>query len=515
MTNSLKAPFTSRQPTVFLKQPSTWSRAIAWGMIGITTFGVGWASLAEIEKVIPTQGILEPQGNVREIQASISGVVEEVFVRDGNLVEANQPLLKFDLTATKAQLTSLEQIKNSLIQENNFYQTQIGSTDSNLLPLVSLDVPSEILLLLKNRASVVAENQFYQVQMGGSAIGSNLTSQQQIRLQVSKSELDSRVMAQRQAIAQLEQELGQTKIQLTNTQNMLATARNNLITEQNNLATEQEILSDLEPLVAEGAIPSIQYRRQKQEVGTRQVAVSTQQAEVNNRQAEIKQLLSEQARIQSAIAQAGAELVNTVAVTERELQEKIALNQQKIAEIDAQLGKQIVENNKKIAEIDSQISQAQQNIKYHEIKAPIAGKVFELKAHSGFVANNGQTVLEIVPDDALIAEVYLTNKDRGFVKEGMKVDVRIDSFDYSEFGDIKGELVSIGADALEPDQNHPYYRFPAKIKLEQQFIEVNGKEVPLTSGMSVSANIKERKRRVISIFLSSLTKKFDNLEKTK
>ncbi len=515
MTNTLNASFITRQPTVFLKQPSIWSRAIAWGMIGITTFGIGWASIAEIEKVIPAQGILEPQEDVKEIQAPVSGVVEEVFVKDGHIVEANQPILKFDLTATTAQLTSLEQIKNSLIQENNYYQTQIGSTNSNLPPIVSLDVPSEILWLLKNRANLVAENQFYQVQMSGSSIDGNLTPQQQIRLQVSKSELDSRVMVQQQAIAQLEQELSQSNIQLANAKKMLSTAQNNLLTEQNNLAIEQEILSHLEPLVSEGAIPTIQYRRHKQELGTRQIAVSSQQAEANSQQAEVNQLLKEQSRIRSAITQAQAQLINTVAITKTEIQEKIALNQQKITEIDAQLGKQIVENNKKISEISSQISQVKQNFKYHEIKAPVAGKIFELKAHSGFVANNGQTVLEIVPDDALVAEVYLTNKDRGFVKEGMKVDVRVDSFDYSEFGDIKGELVSIGADALEPDQNHPYYRFPAKIKLEQQFIKVNGQEVPLTSGMSVRANIKERKRKVITIFLNSLAKKFDNLEKAK
>ncbi len=515
MSNTLKASLINRQPTVFLKQPSIWSRAIAWGMISITTFGISWASIAEIEKVIPAQGILEPQESVKEIQAPMSGVVEEVFVEEGDIVEVNQPLLKFDLTATKAELASLEKIKKSLIQENNFYQTQMGSNNQNLPSTLTVNLPPEILLLLKNRANLVAENQFYQVQMSGSSSGINLTPQQQIRLLHFRDELNSRVTAQQQEIAQLEQELEQTQIKLANAKNMLATADNNLITEQNNLATEQEILGDLEPLINEGAIPTIQYRRQQQEVGKRQVAVTTQQAEVNNHQAEVNQLLKEKSRIRSAISQAQAQLVNTVAVTKTELQEKIALNQQKIAEIDAQLGKQLVENNKKIAEIDSQISQAQQNIKYHEIKAPVGGKIFELKAHLGFVTNNGQTVLEIVPNDALMAKVYLTNKDRGFVKEGMKVDVRVDSFDYSEFGDINGELVSIGADALEPEENHPYYRFPAKIQLEQQFINIKGKEVPLTSGMSVSANIKERKRKVINILLHTLAKKFDNLEKAK
>ncbi len=36
----------------------------------------------------------------------------------------------------------------------------------------------------------------------------------------------------------------------------------------------------------------------------------------------------------------------------------------------------------------------------------------------------------------------------------MNVDVRIDSFPFSEFGDIKGKVIDIGSDALPPDQNH-------------------------------------------------------------
>jgi len=82
----------------------------------------------------------------------------------------------------------------------------------------------------------------------------------------------------------------------------------------------------------------------------------------------------------------------------------------------------------------------------------------------------------------------------------MNVDVRIDSFPFSEFGDVKGQLVWIGSDALPPDQIHPFYRFPAKVRLSQQSLLVNGRQVPLQSGMSVSANIKLRHRSVMSIY---------------
>jgi HlyD family secretion protein len=94
----------------------------------------------------------------------------------------------------------------------------------------------------------------------------------------------------------------------------------------------------------------------------------------------------------------------------------------------------------------------------------------------------------------------------------MPVDVRIDSFPFSEFGDIKGTLVAIGSDALPPTQIQPYYTFPAKIQLDRQSLIVNGREVKLQSGMSLTANIKVRKRSIISIFTEQFTRGMESLK---
>ena len=74
----------------------------------------------------------------------------------------------------------------------------------------------------------------------------------------------------------------------------------------------------------------------------------------------------------------------------------------------------------------------------------------------------------------------------------------------NEFGFIKGEVFFVGSDALPPTETKQFYSFPAKISLEKQNLTIRGKDVTLQSGMSVSANIKIRKRRVINIFLDNL-----------
>ena len=499
------------QPAVFFKQPSIWSRGIIWGLISLTTCSIVWASIAKIEKVIPAVGKLEPKSAVKEIQAPVSGIVAEVHVEDGERVEQGDLLVEFDRTTVKAEIKSLQQVKQSLVRENSFYRQQMEGLASNVPS--DLDLSPEIALLLKHKQAIATENKLYQALISYS-LNPALTAEQQARWQVLQADRNSRVLAVEQEIKQLEWQLKQTLTEQANARKLLITAQNKLTTAKNNLNTEEAILKDLAPLVKEGAVSYLQYRRQQQEAGHSQIEVETQQAEVTSRLGEIETLTQEQGRIQSAIAQTQANLANTVAVFNSDLQNKIAANQQRIAEIDSQLGKQIMANDKQIAEIDSKIISQKQNLRYHQLKAPVAGTIFELKAHTGFVAQPTQLLLEIVPDDALIAQVHISSKDRGFVRSGMKVDVRIDSFDFSEFGDIPGQLVWVGADALEPDEKHPYPRYPAKIKLEQQFIVANGELMPLESGMAINVNIKERKRRVISVFSGFLTKKLDSLKQS-
>lgn len=121
-------------------------------------------------------------------------------------------------------------------------------------------------------------------------------------------------------------------------------------------------------------------------------------------------------------------------------------------------------------------------------------------------------MLKIVPGDALTAKVFITNRDIGFVKAGMDVDVRLDSFPFSEFGDVKGKLVWIGSDALPPDNVYPFYHFPAKVRLARQSLLINGREVALQSGMGVSTNIKVRSHTVMSIFTSLFANNAESLK---
>jgi HlyD family secretion protein len=547
--------FSPPEQSVILKQSPIWSRTIIWTLMSVTTAALIWSAFAKIEQVVGAQGQLKPQGKVQEVQSPVNGVVQEVKVKDGDRVNKGDVLVLMDSSASKVQLESLRTIRATAEKENQFYRLLMAQ---DLTPaqvessITQLKLPSEIADLARNRAALVAENQLYQAQVSEGASSAALQGDQLARLEAAQREANSRQAAARLEMEQLEKQLAQTRVQLADARSQLIKDRlvleeiktrnaNSMKQGEESLDIERNILKDIEPLGDEGAIARYQINKQKQSVTDRQNELQQQEAngkierekqekEVQTRIAEISRLEQEEKRYSLLISQAGEKLINTTVITEKDVRDKMADNHKRIAEIDSQISRIIIDNNKRIAELDSQISQAQQTIKYQKITAPIDGVVFDLKARPGFVPQPSQAeaLLKLVPDgcptqvkDAakgcLVAEVDVTNQDIGFVRVGQKADIRIDSFSYSEYGDIKGEVISIGSDALPPDENHRFYRFPVRVRLNSQDLVLKDQStLPLQSGMSVSVNIKVNENRtVLGLFTDMFNKQVDTLKQVR
>ena len=547
--------FSPPEQSVILKQSPIWSRTIIWTLMSVTTAALIWSAFAKIEQVVGAQGQLKPQGKVQEVQSPVNGVVQEVTVKDGDRVNKGDVLVLMDSSASKVQLESLRTIRATAEKENQFYRLLMAQ---DLTPaqvessITQLKLPSEIADLARNRAALVAENQLYQAQVSEVASSAALQGDQLARLEAAQREANSRQAAARLEMEQLEKQLAQTRVQLADARSQLIKDRlvleeiktrnaNSMKQGQESLDIERNILKDIEPLVEEGAVARYQINKQKQSVTDRQNELQQQEAngkidrekqekEVQTRIAEISRLEQEEKRYFLLISQAREKLINTTVITEKDVRDKMADNYKRIAEIDSQISRVIIDNNKRIAELDSEISQAQQTIKYQKITAPIDGVVFDLKARPGFVPQPSQAeaLLKLVPDgcptqvkDAakgcLVAEVDVTNQDIGFVRVGQKADIRIDSFSYSEYGDIKGEVISIGSDALPPDENHRFYRFPVRVRLNSQDLVLKDQStLPLQSGMSVSVNIKVNENRtVLGLFTDMFNKQVDTLKQVR
>ncbi len=111
--------------------------------------------------------------------------------------------------------------------------------------------------------------------------------------------------------------------------------------------------------------------------------------------------------------------------------------------------------------------------------------------------------MAIVPSgESLEVEATVLNKDIGFVRPGQDVTIKIESFPYTRYGYLTGKVLSVSHDAAQDEKLGLV--FPTRVKLNKASLLIDGVIVNLSPGMSLSAEIKTGKRRVIDYLLSPL-----------
>lgn len=143
------------------------------------------------------------------------------------------------------------------------------------------------------------------------------------------------------------------------------------------------------------------------------------------------------------------------------------------------------------------------------LRAPVDGYVGKLHIHTiGGVVTPAEKVITVIPKDApLIIKATILNQDSGFVKRGLETSIKVDTFDFQKYGMIPGVVTHKSNDSIEDEKLGPVYEI--YIEPKKHFLMVNSQKVLLHSGMSVTAEMKVGKRRVIEFFLYPLIKYLD------
>jgi hemolysin D len=113
--------------------------------------------------------------------------------------------------------------------------------------------------------------------------------------------------------------------------------------------------------------------------------------------------------------------------------------------------------------------------------------------------------MTIVPENTpLELEAQVMNRDIGHVKVGQRVINKVETYDFTRFGYIEGEVLWVGTDAVQDQKLGLVY--PVRIKLAKTVTPnvVNGRTGIVTAGMSVTADIKTDSRRMIEYFISPM-----------
>ncbi|SSY80263.1 HlyD family type I secretion periplasmic adaptor subunit [Alysiella crassa] len=151
-----------------------------------------------------------------------------------------------------------------------------------------------------------------------------------------------------------------------------------------------------------------------------------------------------------------------------------------------------------------QTDKARQRQALMTLKSPVDGTVQELATYTiGGVVQAAQKVMVVVPnDEKMEVEALVLNKDIGFVEVGQDAVIKVESFPYTRYGYLTGKVKSVSHDAISHEDLGLVYT--AIVSLDKSTLSIEGKQVNLTAGMNVSAEIKTGKRPVIDYLLSPL-----------
>jgi len=100
MTEVVNAPYDWQQDShrAFIEQQPLRARALLYAVAIVVVVLVIWSSLAEIDEVTRGQGRVIPSRQIQVIQSQDGGVVTEIRVREGEVVEKGQMLVHLDPT---------------------------------------------------------------------------------------------------------------------------------------------------------------------------------------------------------------------------------------------------------------------------------------------------------------------------------------------------------------------------------------------------------------------------------
>lgn len=203
-------------------------------------------------------------------------------------------------------------------------------------------------------------------------------------------------------------------------------------------------------------------------------------------------------------------------------------------ERDYALSTYIAANSQALATAETQQAEGAQRLvkasarlDYTKIVAPISGTVQELSVTTiGQVVTGGQALMAIVPEDAsLEAEALVFNKDIAFVETGQPAIIKIDAFPFTRYGTLTGTIRHVSHDAVSVNEALALADrisgagqtpgavpkmldlvYPVTVELNETAIDVDGRMIELTPGMSARVEIRTGERRVLEYFLSPLVK---------
>jgi adhesin transport system membrane fusion protein len=387
-----------------------------------------WASLSQIDEIAKGVGDVIPSNENQIVQNLEGGIVENILVKEGDIVKKDDILIKINNEKSISTFESNE-VKALFLEAQILRLTAQSKGEEFDLTKVENE---EIKPYIKNELSLYETN-----------------------------------------INQLNSSLDVLNEQLIQKKNSFADAKSKKIYLSKSLKMIRKEINMTAPMVERGIASQVDLLRLQKEENNAIDGVKSAEFSVIRLESEINEILHkiEETKL-SFQAKAKKELNEAISEYKRAISNSKALEDQVTRTI---------------------------------VKAPRDGVVQKLFVHTiGGVVKPGDDLIEIVPtNEKLLVNAKIKPSDIAFIYPTQKAIVKFSAYDFSIYGGLEGEVISISPDTIKDKDENTYYI----VRIQTQKSKLaQSKDMKIIPGMTAQVDILTGKKSILSYILKPILK---------
>ena len=429
----------------------TGHRLIIWSLAAMMICFFIWTYFSELDQVTTGMGKVIPSTQVQMIQSLDGGILQEIYVQEGLLVEKGQPLVRIDDTRFRSDFAQQEQEVYGL--QTNVIRMR-AELDSILISDMSADWRQQVKitkqtlifpeeLIAQEPALVKRQREEYSGRLD------NLSNQLEILVrQIQQRQQETEELASKIATLTTSFQLVSRELELT------------------------------KPLAQKGIVPEVELLKLERIV--------------NDIQGELQSLRLLRPKVKASMDEAILKRREAVFIYAADLRAQLNEMQTKLSRM----------NQAQIGAFDK-VSKA-------VITSPVAGTIKSIHINTlGGVIQPGVEIIEIVPsEDRLLIETKILPKDIAFLHPGLPAVVKVTAYDFTRYGGLKGTVEHISADTSQDEEGNSFYTIKVRTE-ESSLIKDDGTQMPIIPGMLTSVDVITGKRSILEYILNPILRAKD------
>ncbi|PMB51456.1 hemolysin D [Fischerella thermalis CCMEE 5201] len=446
----------SMQSEDFLPPVSSWISLGGIFLIGSIVASISLCSWIKYNVTIKANAFVRPTGENRLVQSKIEGTVKSILVKENQFVKQGEAIAYLE----NQQL----QIKNSQLQ---------GNIQQDKLQIAQIDAQIKAL-----DSQMLAE----------ARVAQGTVASAKAELEHNQWEYQHRQIT--------------TNSELLAAQANLQKAKANLQKAEANLSFAEMDRDRYQQLAEIGAIGNREFEQ-------KQLVVKQTQAML---EAEKKAVEIAQAQVQSAKA-AGNPTTAIVAIAQERITQETARGKATIAALKKEKQALIQHRfaiQKQLGQSQKELQQVANQLQDTTVRATSDGIILKLNLRNpGQVLRVSEAIAEIAPSNTpVVIKAIIPTQEIKKVAIGHKVQLRIDTCPYPDYGTLKGVVAGVSPDAITPVNNNidapksgSASYFEATIKPQSLTFGNGERQCQIQSGMQAKADIISREETVLQFML--------------